>query len=826
MQTNTIKAFFVALLALCLPPWASADSYSYDNLNRLTAVGYTSAGGQTYGYDPAGNLLSLVSTPAAGSNYNLMVQAINSTGSGTVTGPGINCSGANCSASVVSGSIVTLTATPAAGSSSIISGPGCSASPCTFIMPAAAVSVSAIFVAQTYAITANASPTIGGTVSGMGTGAYAAGAVRGITATANAGYTFTGWSGYVGCTTANPCNVTMPAAPVNLTALFTRVTSALSVSASPAAGGTVSGAGSVAANSLATVTATANPGYTFTGWSGYAACASLNPCSFNMPASAVNLLAVFSATTFPLTVSKLGSGSGSVSSTVAGINCGVTCSANFTSGASVTLTAAASPGSTFAGWNGACSGAGSCVVSMSAAQGVMATFALNVPGISFNPPSITFANQNVGIASAAQTVTLANTDVSTLTITSIVPTVPVFGVVNNCPATLAPGSSCTFNVTFSPVAAGARVGSITVTTNAGGSPHSVSVTGTGVSSAPPVCTLTASPATVLPGQSSTLLASCSPAATSFSWSGGTCAGLTTSSCTVAPSVATSYSVTGTNSFGSNTASAEVSIREDLVYTPVTPCRIIDTRFPTPNILGPNSGRDFGITSSDYSAQGGQAGSCGIPANASAVAINVVSTGQSGLGHLRVIQSGVAVPNVAFLNYRAGVNTANAGIARVAAPSSTNGLFIYSGGSQSHAVVDIMGYFSAAASQAPINMEANPGVLNLASPVVICQSTLTPTQNWTARPSGSVSLLADASGALNWGIDFVYSTNAGASWNAASGQVMRSSSETSSWGYSASNASDVVSLNAATPYNFGIRVQKISGAGNVANSQCALSVGLE
>ncbi len=246
--------------------------------------------------------------------------------------------------------------------------------------------------------------------------------------------------------------------------------------------------------------------------------------------------------------------------------------------------------------------------------------------------------------------------------------------------------------------------------------------------------------------------------------------------------------------------AEVSIREDLVYTPVTPCRIIDTRFPTPNILGPNSGRDFGITSSDYSAQGGQATSCGIPTNASAVAINVVSTGQSGLGNLRVIQSGVAVPNVAFLNYRPGVNTANAGIARVAAPSSTNGLFIYSGGSQSHAVVDIMGYFSAAASQVPVSVEGGFGALNLASPVVICQTALTPTQNWTARPSGSVSILADAAGALNWGMDFVYSTNAGVSWNAASTQVMRGAAEASSWGYAASNASDVVSLNAATPYS--------------------------
>ena len=448
-----------------------------------------------------------------------------------------------------------------------------------------------------------------------------------------------------------------------------------------------------------------------------------------------------------------------------------------------------------------------------------------LPVVLLSPGSLNFANQNVGMPSAAQTVTLSNTDVTTLTITSIVASGD-FARTSACPATLGAGSSCTISVSFAPTAAGIRGGAITVTTNATGSPHSVSVTGTGVSSAPPVCTLTANPATVLPGQSSTLLASCSPAATSFSWSGGTCVGVTTSSCTVSPTVATSYSVTGTNSFGSSTASAEVLIREDLVYTPVTPCRIIDTRFPTPNILGPNSGRDFGISSSDYSAQGGQAGSCGIPANASAVAINVVSTGQSGVGHLRVIQSGVAVPNVAFLNYQPGVNLANAGIARVAAPSSTNGLFIYSGGSQSHAVVDIMGYFSAAASQAPINMEANPGALNLASPVVICQASLTPTQNWTARPSGSVSILADASGALNWASYFVYSTNAGASWSAASGNVMRGGAEASGWGYSSTNASDVVSLNAATQYVFGIRVYRVSGAGGVANSQCALSVGME
>ena len=56
------------------------------------------------------------------------------------------------------------------------------------------------------------------------------------------------------------------------------------------------------------------------------------------------------------------------------MNCGATCSANFTSGASVTLTAAATSGSTFTGWSGACSGTTTCAVSMTQARSVTATF--------------------------------------------------------------------------------------------------------------------------------------------------------------------------------------------------------------------------------------------------------------------------------------------------------------------------------------------------------------------------------------------------------------------------------------------------------------------
>lgn len=87
-------------------------------------------------------------------------------------------------------------------------------------------------------------------------------------------------------------------------------------------------------------------------------------------------LAVVSAvTTFPLTVSV--TGTGTVTSNPAGINCGAICSTTFASG-TVALTAIAGAGSAFTGWSGACSGTGVCNVNMNAAQSVTATFAAPV----------------------------------------------------------------------------------------------------------------------------------------------------------------------------------------------------------------------------------------------------------------------------------------------------------------------------------------------------------------------------------------------------------------------------------------------------------------
>src|SRR5207244_3736115 len=78
--------------------------------------------------------------------------------------------------------------------------------------------------------------------------------------------------------------------------------------------------------------------------------------------------------TVTLTVTK--AGSGTVTSSDGGINCGATCSATYNSGTTVALTATPASGSIFSGWSGCDTVSGTtCTVTMSAARAVSATFA-------------------------------------------------------------------------------------------------------------------------------------------------------------------------------------------------------------------------------------------------------------------------------------------------------------------------------------------------------------------------------------------------------------------------------------------------------------------
>jgi hypothetical protein len=92
--------------------------------------------------------------------------------------------------------------------------------------------------------------------------------------------------------------------------------------------------------------------------------------------AAKSVTANFALIQYAMTVSKTGTGTGTVNSSPAGINCGADCSENYNSGIAVTLTASAVAGSSFTGWSGACTGTGACSVTMSAAQSVTANFTL------------------------------------------------------------------------------------------------------------------------------------------------------------------------------------------------------------------------------------------------------------------------------------------------------------------------------------------------------------------------------------------------------------------------------------------------------------------
>ena len=309
-------------------------------------------------------------------------------GAGTVTATGITC-GADCMETYTAGQMVTLTAAAATGSTFTgWSGGGCTGtSTCTVTMTAA-TTVTATFTLQQFVLGVTKGGNGSGSVVSNPTGIACGAACTGtydyntmvvLTATPSTGSTFTGWSG--ACTGTTPCMVTMTAAAA-VTATFTLQQFALTVTTTGSGTVTSSPAGvacptncshSFNYGTIVALSAAAATGSTFTGWGG--ACTGTGACMVTIDA-AKSVTATFTLNVYTLTVGKAGTGSGTVTSSPAGISCGATCSQNLTFGTMVTLTAAAAPGSTFIGWGGACSGTAACSVTVDAAKSVTATFDL------------------------------------------------------------------------------------------------------------------------------------------------------------------------------------------------------------------------------------------------------------------------------------------------------------------------------------------------------------------------------------------------------------------------------------------------------------------
>ena len=248
---------------------------------------------------------------------------------------------------------------------------------------------------KNYTFTATITGT--GTLSGPGltcqgttcSGSYEAGVTATITATAGAGYAFAYWSG--ACSGASPvCRVVMNR-DVAAGALFDSAKTRqykLTVTARKVNGGAgtvASGDGMITCTGTCaksyypdtpvTLSATPGAGSVFQGWAG--ACSGTGACTVKM-----NKVQAVTATFIGpqrLTLIKQGvnRGTGTVTSDPAGLSCGETCtgtSHSYAYGRQVTLTAVAAGQSVFRGWAGACSGTGTCKVTMSAARSVTAVF--------------------------------------------------------------------------------------------------------------------------------------------------------------------------------------------------------------------------------------------------------------------------------------------------------------------------------------------------------------------------------------------------------------------------------------------------------------------
>lgn len=153
---------------------------------------------------------------------------------------------------------------------------------------------------------------------------------------------------------------------------------------------------------------------------------------------------------------------------------------------------------------------------------------------------------------------------------------------------------------------------------------------------------------------------------------------------------------------------------DLVYTPLQPCRVMDTRLVTFGQLPGNSTRDFAVVNrANFSDQGGSPTDCGTGGiNAAAVVVNVTAVLPVFAGYATVHPFGTTRPLTASLNYMGNTYTNNTLVAKLPVPLTTQDITLYTT-TQADYVVDIVGYYAApTATAVECTVATNAGALDL------------------------------------------------------------------------------------------------------------------
>ena len=137
-----------------------------------------------------------------------------------------------------------------------------------------------------------------------------------------------------------------------------------------------------------------------------------------------------------------------------------------------------------------------------------------------------------------------------------------------------------------------------------------------------------------------------------------------------------------------------ALTSDLVYTPIQPCRIVDTRFMAAGAIPQNGSRSFiAMNVTDFIPQGGSVTDCGtLGLSATAIAMHLTAVFPLGGGHATVFPFGTTQPLAASVNYASGAVQNNTVISKIPNPVSTFDFTIFSS-RLAHYVVDIVGYFA-------------------------------------------------------------------------------------------------------------------------------------
>ncbi len=245
------------------------------------------------------------------------------------------------------------------------------------------------------------------------------------------------------------------------------------------------------------------------------------------------------------------------------------------------------------------------------------------------------------------------------------------------------------------------------------------------------------------------------------------------------------------------ASSAARSADNLVYVPLPPCRVIDTRIAgAGGALVPGTPRSFFLRgpTRNYQAspnQGGSTTGCGIPDLgvegateqnvAQAVAINIVAVGPAGAGDLRAWPTNQAAPNASVINYAAvsGLNIANGVIIPMCSevsptPCASGDITFRADVAGAQLVVDVVGYFHAGSPALLSNTALGRGALaadtvgdgNTATGYYVLMNN---TSGYLNTASGFRALQANVDGKQNTAIGAnALRSNTGGSRNTATG----------------------------------------------------------